>query len=421
MAVVAALLVRLIVVAIVFRDQTDPTDHYANFGWEMGWVARSIFLGKGFSSPYFPDTGPTAMVPPLYPYLIAAIFHLFGLYTVQAAFAMLSINSVLSALTCIPIYFSARHVLNERVARAAILGWVIYPYAIYFSAARVWDYALTGLLFATCFYCALRLQEQDGVGVWLGFGLLYGFTMLANPSVLPLFLVFSALVAFRRMRLGKAWMMHGVVAALGVVVMITPWTIRTYRAMHVLKPIRDNFWMECWAGNNGDTFESNAQWAHPASSPAEMDRYIRQGEIAYLANQEALAKKFIKENPAFFAGLSLHRALSFWTGYWSFNPAYLKQEPLQNADIFFCSGTTVLMVIGLVWFWRRNRYDAVPYVILLALFPLTYYVTHASPDYRQPIEPEVVTLAAMGVLRLKNGKGAMASEDAERVKVQVPA
>jgi hypothetical protein len=72
--VLAALLVRLFVVAFVFRDQTDPTDHYAQFGWEMGWVARSIALGHGFSSPFFPATGPTALVPPLFPYLIAGIF-----------------------------------------------------------------------------------------------------------------------------------------------------------------------------------------------------------------------------------------------------------------------------------------------------------------------------------------------------------
>jgi len=65
--VLAALLVRLIVVAYGFRDQTDPSDHHAAFGWEMGWVARSIFQGHGFSSPFFPFTGPTAMVPPLFP------------------------------------------------------------------------------------------------------------------------------------------------------------------------------------------------------------------------------------------------------------------------------------------------------------------------------------------------------------------
>ncbi len=172
--VLAALMVRLLVVVYGFRDQTDPSDHYAAFGWEMGWVARSIFQGHGFSSPFFPLTGSTAMVPPLFPYLVAAMFHLFGLYTAKAAFAVLSINSLLSALTCIPLYFSARYALGEKAAVMAGWGWVIYPYAIYFSGARVWDYALTGLLFTICFYFAQRLHRQKRLLVWLGFGLTYG-------------------------------------------------------------------------------------------------------------------------------------------------------------------------------------------------------------------------------------------------------
>ena len=108
-----------------------------------GWRGPS-FEGHGFSSPFFPLTGSTAMVPPLFPYLVAAMFQLFGLYTAKAAFAVLSINSLFSALTCIPLYFSARYALGEKAAAMAGWGWVIYPYAIYFSGARVWDYALTG-------------------------------------------------------------------------------------------------------------------------------------------------------------------------------------------------------------------------------------------------------------------------------------
>src|SRR5271170_2718074 len=180
--VLAALLVRLLVVVFVFRDQTDPTDHYAQFGWEMGWVARSIALGHGFSSPFFPATGPTALVPPLFPYLLAGMFHLFGLYTAKAAFAILSINSLFSALTCIPLYFSARYALGEKSAAIAGWCWVIYPYAVYFSGARVWDYALTGLLFTTCFCFAQRMHRRRKLVVWLGFGAFYGLTALANPS-----------------------------------------------------------------------------------------------------------------------------------------------------------------------------------------------------------------------------------------------
>ena len=103
----------------------------------------------------------------------------------------------------------------------------------------------------------------------------------------------------------------------------------------------------------------------------------------------------------FFAGLSLRRAFSYWTGFWSFSPAYLNKEPLEIADVFFCSSVTVLMLLGARRFWRRDSIGALYYLALIAVFPITYYATHATPDYRQPIEPEVVVLVVMGVLSLK--------------------
>lgn len=403
--VLAAFLVRFFVVVFVFRDQTDPASNHAQFGWEMGWVARSIVQGHGFSSPFFPATGPTGLVPPIFPYLIAVIFRVFGLYTTKAAFAILSINSLLSALTCIPIYFSSRYALGDRMATLTAWGWVLYPYAIYFSAARVWDYALTGLLFTTCFCIAQRLHDQKRPVAWLGFGVLYGVAMLANPSVLPMFPIFLMLAVIQRRRAGGRWLLHGVVAVFGALAILTPWTIHNYRTLHVVRPVRDNFWMECWAGNNGDTFESNAKWAHPASSEVEMKRFVSVGEISYLAEKQALATNFIRQHPAFFVAVSLRRVFCYWTGFWSFAPAYLQQEPLQNADIFFCTSMTVLMLIGALNFWRGDRMTALPYLLLIALFPLTYYVTHASPDYRQPIEPEIIVLAVIGVQSLRRRFG----------------
>lgn len=415
LTVSAAFLVRLFVVMFVFRDQTDPASHHAQFGWEMGWVARSIVQGHGFSSPFFPATGPTGLVPPIFPYLIAGIFYIFGLYTIKAAFAILLINSLLSALTCIPIYFSTRYALGHRVATLASWGWVFYPYAIYFSAARVWDYALTGLLFTACFCIAQRLHDQARPIAWLGFGVLYGVAMLANPSVLPMFPVFLLLAVIQRRRACGRWLLHALFAVLGALAVLTPWTIHNYRTLHVVRPVRDNFWMECWAGNNGDTFESNAKWAHPASSEVEMKRFVSVGEIPYLAEKQALAINFIRQHPRFFVAVSLRRLFCYWTGFWSFAPAYLQQEPLQNADIFFCTSMTVLMLIGAFSFWRRDRSIALPYLVLIALFPVTYYVTHASPDYRQPIEPEIIVLAVIGVqsLRRRLSSGAISNQDVE--------
>lgn len=408
--VLVAFIVRVALVVCIFRQTIDPADHFAEFGWEMGWVARSIALGHGFSSPFYPFTGPTALVPPIFPYLLAGVFRVFGIYTTQSAIAVLSINSLFSALTCIPLYLSTRYVGGSRIAIFAAWVWVFYPFAIYFSAGRVWDYALTGLLFTTCFCVAQRLHRQRRVA-WLGFGVLYGIAALSNPSVLSMFPIFLLLAAVAVQRRREKWLGHSLVAALGLLSMLTPWTVRNYRALHVLPPVRDNFWLEAWAGNDGSTFESNDRWAHPASNPVQMQKFVAAGEVRYLAEKQALTVNFVRGHPLIFIKSSLHRAVCFWTGYWSFSPAYLKDQPTEIPDIFFSIGLTLLMLFGTRRLWRQDRTAALPYILLMALFPAAYFLTHASPDYRQPIEPEIVALVSIGILSLQRFSSSSDSGD----------
>jgi len=397
-SVMVALLLRLIVVFFVVHD-SGHTINDNNFGWEsweMGWTARSLFLGHGFSSPFLPITGPTALVPPLYPYIIAAAFHLFGLYTSASAFAVLAFNSLCSALTCIPLYYLVRNSLEERVARIASFAWAIYPFAVYFSADRVWDYALTGLLFTCCLLAAQKLHTRGILG-WAGFGLLYGVAVLSNPSVVTLLPCFLLIAMYRVWRARGAWFSKALVASVTFILVCTPWTIRNERVMHANFFLRDGFWLEFYAGNNGDTTASNSAFAHPASNPAEMEKYQQMGETAYMAQKHALAVDFVKHHPGFFAVATLRRIVRFWTGFWSFSPSYLKYEPFDLPNVPFCLFLMFFMVKGLLRWRRSDRAAVFPYLLALLVFPLPYYITHSSMDYRQPIEPIIIILVSIGV------------------------
>ena len=92
--VAAALALRLVAMGFTYKMQLDPSqDHWA-FGWETGKVARSIATGRGFSSPYTEPTGPTALIPPVYTYLVAGVFKLFGIYTASSALVLLTLNNL---------------------------------------------------------------------------------------------------------------------------------------------------------------------------------------------------------------------------------------------------------------------------------------------------------------------------------------
>ena len=409
LVVAIAFTIRMVVVALIFRGLAEPARHFERFGSEVGWVARSIALHHGFSSPFYPATGPTALVPPLYTYLLAGIFKMFGIYSVKSAFTILTLDSLFSALTCIPIYLAASLSIDARAATVAAWAWAIYPFAIYFSAARVWEFSLTALLMSSCFWLALRLPLRSrsirplaSAIQWLGLGALFGLAGLSNPAVFALFPVLLILPLWKLRRTPSHSLRSGLLAAAGLLIVLTPWTVRNYRVLHVLCPVRDSFWYELWSANNGDPSNPTLEWTHPASNPVEMDSYRSQGEIAYIAQKRTIVKHFLAEHPGFFVKLTLRRAVNYWTGFWSLEPAYTHQEPTQIPNVFFCTSLTLLMLFGARDWWCRDPSAAIAYLLPLAIFPLAYYISHPLMDYRQPIEPQIVILVVVGLRAIKH-------------------
>jgi len=76
--VLVALALRLAVAPLLYQQQLDPQRDHWPFGYEAGRIARSIVQGRGFGSPLFAETGPTAWMHPAYPYIRAGIFKVAG-------------------------------------------------------------------------------------------------------------------------------------------------------------------------------------------------------------------------------------------------------------------------------------------------------------------------------------------------------
>ena len=105
---------------------------------------NALATGHGFSSPFYGDTGPTAWAAPIYPYVVAAAFKIFGIYTHAASFALLTFNSFFAALTCWTIYRTALRVFNRAVAIWSGWIWALLPYTIFWAAPASRDAARPG-------------------------------------------------------------------------------------------------------------------------------------------------------------------------------------------------------------------------------------------------------------------------------------
>ena len=82
----------------------------------------------------------------------------------------------------------------------------------------------------------------------------------------------------------------------------------------------------------------------------------------------------------------------------------MREQPYEPGNIFYVCSMTFLMLLGVRRLWRMNRTAALPYLVLIGIFPMTYYLTHPLMDYREPIEPAVIVLAVAGALSLKRAE-----------------
>jgi len=382
--VVLAFAVRLGYILIGHTYRFKPIEDNFGFGFEMGRVGRSLALGQGFSNPFHGITGATAWEPPLYPLLIAGVFKLFGIYTHASALVLLSINSLFSALTCIPIFLIAKRCFSEKLAVWSAWTWALFPSIIFWCTRWVWETSLAALLLTLIFWLALVMEEKDGLAPWLEFGLLWGLAALTNTSLLSFLPASAVWVWYRRAKGGKRSFGGIVLAATVFAACITPWLIRNYRTFGQFVFIRSNFGAELRLGNGPG---ANGTWMedlHPTKNVAQLRLYRQMGEIAYVAERKREAVAFIREDYSRFAGLCGKRFLYYWAG-----------PPRSGDSILAHLPNGLFLTSSVLAFWgvgraiRHRKPGAWLFLWLILFYPFVYYVTFPHPRYRHPIEPEL--------------------------------
>jgi hypothetical protein len=390
---------RLLWILVAHTYRFRANDANFSFGWETGRIARSIATGEGFSSPFVNGTGPTAWVAPLYPYLLAAVFKLFGVYTQASALAILVLNSAFSALTGVVVFHIGLRSFGPAVARWAAWIWALLPYAMYWAVRWPWETSLAALLLACAFLQALRMAgigEPQSVAAslrgWLLFGLLWAVIALVNPSLL-LWLPFCGVWLLAHdlraapMAKGTAWR-NAIFAGLVFLLLMAPWTARNYLVFHKFIPMRGNFGVEFHLGNSES---ADGLWnynAHPSRNQQELELYRQVGEVNYAKMKMAEARQFVASHPAGFLELCARRFFYFW-----FNTPQTSNAGglLYYRHIAF--GFTSIVAWAGAWLaWKRRAPAGLLYASLLLAVPFVYYLTFPHPRYRAPIEPQITVL-----------------------------
>jgi hypothetical protein len=399
--VIFAFVLRLALIYSASVGLPHPTRDRVPFGYETGAVAASIAEGKGFSSPLGVESGATAWFTPVYPYFVAGVFKLFGVFSHASQLALLILNSAFSALTCWPILLIAQRISGPRMAPWAAWAWVFLPTATKFPVQWVWDTSLSALLLALIFLATLKVAEQATIGSWVRYGLLWALGAMTNPALVALLPFFGAWALFQLKQNPGIRVRFGLAGTLAFFLACTPWFVRNYAAFGQFVFFRSNFGLELWLGNNEQVPDVWTPYLHPNENEVERSKYIQLGETAYMAEKKRLALDFIRNHPADFAQLTGFRFMNNWTDSWG-PPLQLFMRATWKARIYLIWNSLFsLLAFTGIFLASRARLPASPLLAgALLVFPLTYYVTHTALRYRHPIDPIMTILAAYCVARV---------------------
>lgn len=384
-----ALLLRVGWIVIGHTYKFKTTSGNFGFGWEMGSIGASLASGHGFSSPFGPATGPTAWEPPLYPYVIAGVFRVFGIYSRASAFVLLTLNSIFSALTCVPIFLIARRIFSEKVAVGSAWAWALLPNVLFWCTRAIWETSLAALLLTTIVWVALTLEDRNGWLPWLQFGLLWGITALSSTSLLS-FLPAAGLWAwYRRARLAKRSLGGVVLASVVFFACITPWLMRNYQTFGKFIFIRDNFGAELRLGNGNGADGTLMLYLDATHNPYAMRQFQAMGELPYIAMRKQQALEFIRADYGRFAMLCMRRFVYFWAA----PPKDAESWWMGQAKNSLFLAASVLAFWGLGRALRLRIAGAWLLFWLFLIYPAMYYFVYCIPRYRHPLEPEMAILA----------------------------
>ena len=191
----ATYLLRVVLIAFLLRGAGMVLIHSYRLNLEndeSSHIAASLASGQGFSNPFGKNTGPTAWLGPVYPFVLSRIFVVFGIQTRSAVIAALLLNCLLSALTAIPIFFIGQYSFGLQIARWSSWTWALFPYTMYWGIRWVWDTALSALLLTLLFWFTLHLARSSTLKKWVLYGFLWGFAALTNTAELS-FLPFAGI------------------------------------------------------------------------------------------------------------------------------------------------------------------------------------------------------------------------------------
>lgn len=367
--------------------------------------ARSIAAGDGYPGALIGAAeGPSAFRPPLYPFILGAVYAVVGdQHGVDA-------GRVLGALMGVGvvalIFIVARQLGGPRAGLVAAGLAAVFPPLALIHLSLITEPVFL-LLELGILSCALKARASGDFGWVAAAGALCGLAALTRGNGALLVLVVAAAVWTGRPLFSRRALVAPLVVCAASALVIAPWTVRNTLVFDTVVPIstQNGYGM---AGAFNDEARAESTWivpeltaryedvlARPDLDEAELDDELRSDAFGYLADHPLIVPRGVALNSLRVAGLvSLGEEqeagdqLQLGLGPTSYS--------LVRWSFLAFAGAAI---VAFVYLLLRTPHARPPAFVLVApaLLVLSAVWIAGNTRYRVPLDPIVVILIGLAV------------------------
>lgn len=309
----------------------------------------------------------------------------------------------LGSLAAVCVFLFARRAFRSLfVGTLAGLGAAAWPFAVIDTAALA-DGTLATFLLSACLWLGARAGATGGPMASLLFGVALAGLALTRPALLPFAVLCLAWLLVTTRDHSSGWV-AALVAFLGFVAGMAPWTIRNYQLFNEPVPIVSTAYYELWIGNNPAATGGPLTEAMLEQAPAQ--------ELAAIAGQPdryAVLAKHVAQTAQEAPGATVQRRINALL-YFLFGERWFTQQRLadplsgsvpEHTELVLAAvllGLFVLAFLGWRWSFVYRR-ETIPAALAVLWLPLPYILSHALGLHgpRLPLDAVLLAFAAFGL------------------------
>ena len=367
-------------------------------------LAQNVLAGNGFSWSTEPPYLPNSLRTPGYAYVLAGLINLAGV--TGAALIQLFVASFIPVLG---MYVSKRITSSYKIGIITGIILALDPTLAFLSFQFYTDTVFI-LLFLLWLLLILRYVANPTLNTLVLCAVTLGFATLVRPvaQYIPIFVALCILWQFGKDDWRKSALHIGVYFLL-VGAILTPWIVRNLETFGIAGlSSQSSFILYTNLAPAVLSVENGSNFKDERNSFLTFAEY--KGDAITFTNADAYTKKalgVVSEHPAATAFVLSKALFTFFTvdGFHA-AIARLGHEPRDFIGFIvlmrlFWIGVTLFAVIGaLRYMFIKKTAWAVLLVTLVVYFALTSSLTAfgTNPRYRLPVDPIIISLAAIGVL-----------------------